>query len=115
MNVDYVRVLRTPGSERFIVRMARVDSALIELHYLASGAVHGTLIVFDGAGISAPDIPTVLTHIDEVLLPDVSFDDEKLLFTVVVGRVHGSYEAESQSALTIDAGQTTNRGGHENE
>jgi hypothetical protein len=94
MKIDYVRALRTSQSERFVVRKAGVDSGLVELHYLANGTVQGTLIVFEGAGISEPDIPAVLTHIDEVLLPEVSFDDRKLLFTVVVGRVHGSYEAQ---------------------
>src|SRR5207248_1471917 len=89
MNVDYVRALRTTGSERFVVRKATVDSALLEIHYLLNGTVQATLIVFEGAGITESDIPAVLTHIDEVLLPDVSFDDHKLLFTVVVGRVHG--------------------------
>jgi hypothetical protein len=105
MNIDYVRALRTSHSERFIVRKAGVDSGIVDLHYLADGTVQGMFVVFDGAGITDSEIPKVITHIDEILLPDVSLDDHKLLFTVVVGRVHGSYESQNDPSMTTDGSE----------
>ncbi len=55
--------------------------------------VHGTLIVEEGRGVEESDIPHLLTHIDEALLPEVRLDDHNLTFTVVVGRAIGAYEA----------------------
>lgn len=98
MSQDFVRLLRTPTSERFLLRRAGTDVAALDLHYLPVGTVQATLIVFEHSGILESEIPSILTHIDEVLLPDVSLDDRKLLFTVVVGRVLGSFEAVPDSA-----------------
>ncbi len=94
MNVDLIRTIRTPHSERFILRRAGTDVGALDIHYLADRHVHGTLIVLDGGGIREDEIPALLTHLDETLLPDVSLDDRKLAFTVVMGRVHGAFEAE---------------------
>jgi hypothetical protein len=40
------------------------------------------------------DVPALLAHIDEVLLPEVRLDHKNLLFTVAVGRVLGAFQAE---------------------
>jgi hypothetical protein len=93
---EYVRVLRTPYSERYLVRDSGSDIAALDMHYLLDGTVQATMIAFEGAGLREDDIPSLLTHIDEVLLPEVSLDDKKLLFTVVFGRVLGAYEATPQ-------------------
>lgn len=90
--VQYVRLLRTPSSERFLLRRSGQDIAALDLHYLATGNVTGTLIVFEGAGVADADAGDLLTDIDEVLLPEVSLDTGKLTFTLVVGRVLGAFE-----------------------
>jgi hypothetical protein len=70
------------------------DIAALEIHYLADGTVQATLIAFDGM-VQESEIPDLLIHADLVLLPSVSLDDKKLAFTVVLGRVLGSFEATS--------------------
>jgi hypothetical protein len=75
-----------------MIRRGESDVAALELHYMDGGRVQATLIAFDGM-IDEPEIPDLLLHVDEVLLPDVSLDDKKLVFTVVVGRVIGAFEA----------------------
>jgi hypothetical protein len=75
-----------------MIRRGESDIAALELHYMDSGRVQATLIAFDGM-IEENEIPDLLLHVDEVLLPDVSLDDKKLVFTVVVGRVLGAFEA----------------------
>ena len=97
MSVDLIRTIRTPHSERYILRRAKSDVGALDIHYLPDRHVHGMLTVVDGGGIKDSEIPDLLTHIDEVLLPDVSLDDRKLSFTVVVGRVHGAFEVDGGS------------------
>lgn len=93
-NIEFARLLRTPSSERHLLREAGNDFAVLDLHYLQDATVQATLIVFEGSGFGEDRIPELLTHIDEVLLPEVRLDDKNLTFTVVFGRVLGSYMAE---------------------
>jgi hypothetical protein len=95
--IEFIRAFRTSTSERFILRKERNDCAALDLHYLADGTVQCTLIVFDGSALTEDGVPSLLAYIDDVLLPDVSLDDQKLFFTVVFGRVLGSFEAEKTS------------------
>jgi len=97
MHVDIARVLRTPSSERHILRRNETDFAALDLHYLPNGTVQATLIIFEGSGVAESEIPELLTLIDEVLLPEVDLNDRNLTFTVVVGRVLGAYRAEQDS------------------
>ena len=46
------------------------------------------------------EISDLLVHVDEVLLPDVSLDDKKLIFTVVSGRVLGAFEPTRDPPVT---------------
>jgi hypothetical protein len=94
MTFSFVRGLRTPHSERFIVVVGSADAAVVELHHLLDGTVEATLIVFEGSGIGEGQVHDLLAEIDRVLLPAVSLDDHKLRFTVVMGRVLGSFEPE---------------------
>lgn len=91
MNLEFIRVIRTPYSERFLLRSDNQDRAALELHYLSSGRVDGTLILFQDQGIAESEIPSILSRIDEVLLPDVSVAKQNLSFTVVVGRPLGAF------------------------
>lgn len=95
-NIEFHRLLRTPSSERYLLRGNKRDVAALEMHYLSDLTVQATLIVFEGAGLGEAEIPSLLTYIDEALLPEVRLDQGNLLFTVVVGRVMGSYQAERE-------------------
>jgi hypothetical protein len=94
IDVTFVRVLRTPSSERHILRRLSADFAALDLHYLPDGAVQATLVLFEGSGVDEETIPDLLTLIDEILLPEVRMDQKNLFFTVVIGRVLGAFQAE---------------------
>ncbi len=91
--VDFalVRTLRTPHSERFLLRRADKDLAALDIHYLVNGSVDATLILFEGAGLTEEQVPDLLSQLDESILPEVSFAEKNLLFTVVCGRVLGAF------------------------
>ena len=91
MTYEFIRVLRTPHSERFVIRSGERDVAALDLHYLPAGRVDGTLIVFDNAGLDESHIPELLARADETLLPGVSVAEHNLSFTVVVGKVLGAF------------------------
>ncbi len=91
MDLRFVRTLRTPSSERFLLQTAAgKDFAALELHYLVDHRVAGTLIVWDNA-ITDQDAPNLLEAIDEMLLPEVSRHEGNLSFTVVRGQVIGNF------------------------
>ncbi len=82
-----------------MIRRSDSDIAVLEIHYLDNGTVQATLIAFDGM-LEESELSDLLVHIDEVLLPDVSLDDQKLVFTVVTGRVLGAFEATQDSPVS---------------
>jgi hypothetical protein len=82
-----------------MISRADSDIAALEIHYLDDGRVQATLIAFDGM-LDESEISDLLVHVDEVLLPDVSLDDKKLIFTVVSGRVLGSFEPTPAPPVT---------------
>jgi hypothetical protein len=87
-----IRTLRTQSSERFILQAVEgEDSAVVELHYLPSGNVAGTLIIFEGAGLANVEIHELLQKIDEMLLPEISVEHHKVSFTAVRGQVVGDF------------------------
>lgn len=96
-----IRALRTNSSERFLLQNAAgADFAALDLHYLPDGKISGTLILFENAGVSESQIPTLLKEIDEDLLPDASIEEGNLSFTVVTGRVIGHFEPEATSGTS---------------
>lgn len=97
MNFSMIRSLRTPHSERYLLQVQGKDVAALDLHYLPTGRVDGTLIVFDQSGIAEQDIPAILKQVDENLLPEVSIHEGNVSFTVVIGRVLGAFLPEGQS------------------
>ena len=82
-----------------MISRADSDIAALEIHYRDDGRVEATLIVFDGM-LEESEIPDLLVHVDEVLLPDVSLDDKKLIFTVVSGRILGTFEPTPDPPVT---------------
>jgi hypothetical protein len=100
MELTFTRVIRTPHSERHVLRRGGADFAALDLHYLLDGTVQATLILYEGSGVEEEDVPPLLTHIDEHLLPEVQLDHKNLFFTVVVGRVLGAFQATSDLEIT---------------
>ena len=91
MDIQVTRVLRTPHSERFLLSRQAKDFAALDLHYLVNGSVAGTVVLFEGEDASEAAVTELLKHLDEVLLPEVALDKKNLSFTVVVGKVLGSF------------------------
>jgi hypothetical protein len=92
-----IRMFRTMTSERFLIqRKEGQDSAAVDLHYLADGHVAGTVFLFEHAGIEDAEVPELLRHLDEALLPSVSLEDRTLTFTVVRGHVVGDYRPDKE-------------------
>lgn len=91
-HIKYARTVRTPSSERFLLQVEGKDAGAVDLHFLPSGAVAGTVILLDGSPISDEEVQGLLTHIDENLLPDAALTAHNLFFTVVRGRVIGSFQ-----------------------
>lgn len=91
MNIEYLRAFRTPSSERFFLRYTGIEFGCLELHYPANGTVQALLVIYDDATRPTEDIGVILKHIDDVLLPEVSLKESKLLCSVFTGRAAGSF------------------------
>ena len=92
------RLIRTLTSERFIAVRDGVDVAAVDLHYLASGTVEGTVFLFNAANWTEEGIPGLLGSLDEVMLPDVDLASGSLSYTVVRGEVVGTFQAAQNDA-----------------
>jgi hypothetical protein len=88
------RTLRTASSERFLGVRNGADAVAVDLHYLGDGTVAGTVILLAGAGWQEDEIPGLLVHLDEDLLPGVDLGSGNLQFTVVRGEILGNWEAD---------------------
>jgi hypothetical protein len=89
-DLHWKRTLRTASSERFLAVRGGKDVAAVDLHHLANGTVAGTVVLLEEANWREEDVPALLQSLDEDFLPDVD-----LVYTVVMGRVVGNYEAEA--------------------
>ena len=96
--IVWKRTLRTPSSERFLATRHGRDVAAVDLHYLANGAVAGTVILLKDAGWKEDEIPALLSSLDDDILPDVDLEQGNLTYTVVMGEVVGNWEAERKAA-----------------
>jgi hypothetical protein len=97
--LHWQRTLRTPSSERFLGLEQLRDQpmrevAAVDLHYLPSGAVAGTVVLLDHRKWSEEEITSLLAALDDEFLPDVDLEQGNLTFTVVLGRVVGNFQAE---------------------
>lgn len=93
--MQWKRTLRTASSERFLLLRDGQEAAAVDLHYLASGTVSGTVILLKSAGWTEEEIPKFLKSLDDDFLPDVDLDRGTLAYTVVMGELIGVFEAES--------------------
>lgn len=98
--IVWKRALRTLTSERFLATRGSGDIASVDLHYLQSGKVVGTIFLFKSAGWKEDDVPAILRSLDEDMLPDVDLTSGSLTYTVVHGDVWGNFEASGQSSST---------------
>ncbi len=92
--VIWKRTLRTPSSERLLGRRDGREAMAVDLHYLPDGTVSGTVILLKDSGLTEADIPKLLMELDDEFLPDVDLKEGNLVFTVVLGEVLGSFEAQ---------------------
>lgn len=91
MNMNFIRTIRTQSSERFLLLKDDKDFGALDVHYLINGSVSATLIILDESNFPVSKINYLLTKIDEILFPDISIGEKNLLFTVVIGKVSGTY------------------------
>jgi hypothetical protein len=96
--ITWKRLVRTLSSERFIAIRNGQDVAAVDLHYLGSGQVTGTVVLFSSAGWTQNDVEVVLRSLDDAMLPDVDLDHGSLSYTVVHGEVWGQFEAAPEPA-----------------
>lgn len=101
--VSWRRTLRTPSSERFLALETdpggnAVEVAAVDLHYLTSGTVAGTVTLLETAGWTEDQVPELLKSLDEEFLPDVDLESGSLTYTVVIGRILGNFEASATDA-----------------
>lgn len=87
------RLLRTPSSERLLVREGRREIAVLDLHFLADGRVAGSLFVQEERGLGEKDVADLLAFLDTDFLPEASLAEGNLLFAVTCGRFLGGFEA----------------------
>ncbi len=100
--IVWKRTLRTIASERFLALKDGKDAAAVDLHYLPSGVVAGTVILLREAGWKDEDIPKLLASLDEDFLPDVDLASGTLTYTVVIGDVIGNYQATENDKKAND-------------
>jgi hypothetical protein len=104
-DLRWQRTLRTASSERFLALRGGREVAAVDLHHLANGTVAGTVVVLEGAGLTEAQVPDLLAQLDDDFLPDVDLARGNLVYTVVLGRVLGNYEAEPPSPDGTAAGR----------
>jgi hypothetical protein len=96
MSVAFSRALRTETSERFLLHQQDgKEVGAVDLHYLADGTVSGTVILLDEKLAEERSVLNILAAIDDILLPGVDMDDNNLSFTVVTGKVVGTFIPEA--------------------
>jgi hypothetical protein len=90
-HIRYVRVVRTSCSERFLLQSDNRDVGAIDVHYGEGGRVFATLVLLEDAAVLTEEVEALVTEIDELLLPGASRKEGSVAFTVVLGKVLGSY------------------------
>jgi hypothetical protein len=104
--IAWKRLLRTLSSERFIATREGADVAAVDVHYLGTGHVTGTVFLFASAGWKESDVEGLLRSLDDTMLPDVDLDAGSLSYTVVHGEVWGQFEATADKLAGEASGKT---------
>ncbi len=95
MPFEVHRRLRTPSSERYLLRLEGGRDAYLDFHYADGGAVHGSLLIVGDATPPDAEVESILSAIDERLLPEVTRDSALLTFFVAVGKPLGDFGASA--------------------
>ncbi len=90
--IEFVRVLRTVSSERFLLRRDNADLAGLDLHFLADGEVDGLLLILAVNVLPEDKIPELLADIDRRLLGEAAAKPGRIHITVAYGRLAGNFE-----------------------
>ncbi|MGV3773377.1 MAG: hypothetical protein ACO1QB_10785 [Verrucomicrobiales bacterium] len=92
--ISWKRTLKTLTSERFVAFKDGIESAAVDLHYLSSGAVAGTVILLEDRGWKEDQVPGLLKSLDQDFLPDVAMENGNFIYTVIMGTVIGNFEGQ---------------------
>jgi hypothetical protein len=91
--ISWIRLLRTPHSERFLAQRDGADAAAVDIHHLDANRAVGTVVLFKSANWREEDVESLLQSLDDTMLPGVDLESGSLTYTVVHGDVWGNFEA----------------------
>jgi hypothetical protein len=105
--VKWKRTLRTSSSERFVATRDGHEVAAVDLHFLPDGTARGTVILLTGSqdeesdsiGWREEEVPDLLASLDDEFLPNHDAASGDLTYTVVIGRLIGSFELDPPSVM----------------
>lgn len=105
--IKWKRSVRTASSERFVAERDGREVAAVDLHFLQDGTVRGTVVLLTGSdaedrdsiGWREEEIPDLLASLDDEFLPNHDAAMGDLTYTVVIGRLVGSFELEPPAAM----------------
>ena len=92
-NYGFEREARTASSEAYIIDVEGETIGRVDLHYLASSAVHATLCV--PAQFDDDDIEDLIAEIDARLVLSHDYDRDDFVVTVWRGSPAGVYSEDS--------------------
>jgi hypothetical protein len=95
-HIRYVRVVRTSSSERILLHSGDRDIGALDLHYGENDRVFAMLVLLEEAAALTEEVESLVTEIDDLLLPGASREEGSVVFTVVVGKIIGSYTGQKR-------------------
>ena len=105
--IKWKRSIRTASSERFVAERDGREVAAVDLHFMLDGTVRGTVVLLTGSdseerdsiGWREEESPDLLASLDEEFLPNHDAASGDLTYTVVIGRLVGSFELEPPTVM----------------
>jgi len=79
------------------LQQAGKDLVSLDIHYILDGHVAVTVVLLEGCGIADDGVPDLLAYIDDKLLPEVSLEEDTLVFSVVRATTVDNYVREQKS------------------
>lgn len=90
---NWQRTVRTPQSERYHLVAGERMLAIVDLHLFNDGTVDGTVVLLEGSGLGEADVSPLLRDLEETQLPGITLGDGSLMYTVVTGKLLGTFES----------------------
>lgn len=97
MRYSYQRVVRTPGSEQWLVYASDNETKHIgtfDLHIAANGIAHGTLVVTEELTDEQQD--KLITNIDDDIVDVADLEAGNFILTVYKGQELGHFKLETK-------------------